>query len=461
VTGREDLILAGNDDDDTAILEAEQDDTDAAPDWTFSIPLNLQDQDGAVWEQGPDHPRTTAAAVCETNVPVAWRRAFARDGFVVLGATTAANQCASSTSPPVVVSKEACAALHQRLEEILRGRYSTGRAPDKAPRLFRKTECAGTPAAAAAQERYQQQYQDYYDPNNSSVEQRCHIPKPPPPPAVVGPLGFSGNRQNVRVLQVINAHKADALYRQLACSPVLGKVVAQLAGWDDGVRLAQDQVWAKPPGAPPLAFHRDSPYFMFGPSDEVVTVWIALDDMDEELGPLQYVRGSHLWGEGRVGVASQFFPSNGGVSLLRSAAERQAAADASSAPSSTSSATDARQQQQQTDGGGALEDLEIVSVAGLKLGNLSIHNGRTWHGSGKNASPSRPRRGLGLHFVPANVRFTPDARHSSLWRPYVQDVLAQNGDVSKMELPLQDFPITWQPSDDDDDDDDGTNNKIN
>ena len=32
-----------------------------------------------------------------------------------------------------------------------------------------------------------------------------------------------------------------------------------------------DQVWAKPPGAPPLVFHRDSPYFDFAPSD-VVTV---------------------------------------------------------------------------------------------------------------------------------------------------------------------------------------------
>ena len=46
------------------------------------------------------------------------------------------------------------------------------------------------------------------------------------------------------------------------------------------------QVWAKPPGASPLTFHRDSAYFDFVPSD-VITVWLALDDMLPELGPLE------------------------------------------------------------------------------------------------------------------------------------------------------------------------------
>ena len=59
--------------------------------------------------------------------------------------------------------------------------------------------------------------------------------------------------------------------------------------WSSGARVAQDQIWAKPPGASPLVFHRDSPYFDFVP-DDVITVWIALDDMTcDELGPLEYV----------------------------------------------------------------------------------------------------------------------------------------------------------------------------
>jgi len=215
---------------------------------------------------------------------------------------------------------------------------------------------------------------------------------------------------------VINVHKSDQLFRALATSKQLGKLVAELAGWECGARLAQDQVWAKPPGAPPLVFHRDSPYFMFTPSD-VVTVWVALDDMDEELGPLCYVKGSHQWGDGRVGSANKFFQSDGGKSLLYSAAEREGIED--------------------------MSQLQFISMAGLKAGGISIHNGRTWHGSGKNESRNRPRRGVGLHFVPANVRFTTDARKSSLWRKYIpsdESIV----DVESIELPEDDFPVTWE-----------------
>ena len=78
----------------------------------------------------------------------------------------------------------------------------------------------------------------------------------------------------------------------------------------------------RPPGAPPLAYHRDSPYFMFDPSP-VATVWIALDNMEEKLGPLTYVKESHKWGDGRVGSSQNFFQDDGGMALLFSAANRE------------------------------------------------------------------------------------------------------------------------------------------
>ena len=291
--------------------------------------------------------------------------AFHRDGFVVF---------------PHVASAQAVSALNDRLEDVLRGRFDTGRKPDKTPKLLKGEKPVSS---------------EIY-----SVKKN------------VGPLGFSGNLQNVKVLQIINIHKADSLFRKLETCEQLGKIVAELAGWKQGSRLAQDQVWAKPPGAPPLVFHRDSPYFMFEPSD-VVTVWFALDDMDPEVGPLEYVRTSHLWGDGRVGSASQFFQSNV-KRLLQSAVERE---------------------------GLDIESLEVVSMAGLKAGGLSIHHGKIWHGSGKNSSKNRPRRGLGLHFVPADVRFTAEALHSRLWKSYVEN----SGDPSQIELPCNDFPIVWKP----------------
>ncbi len=234
----------------------------------------------------------------------------------------------------------------------------------------------------------------------------------------LGALGYSGNQQNVKVMQIINVHKCDTFFRQLVTTEVLGYMVSKLMQWPNGARLAQDQIWAKPPGSPPLAYHRDSPYFMFTPHS-VATVWIALDDMyDEEIGPLEYVKGSHLWNDGRVGSSQNFFQANGGKALLYSAAERSGIENYKDA-------------------------LTYVSMKGLQAGGLSVHDGRTWHGSGGNKS-DRPRRGIGLHFVPLHVKWTETAMNSRLWRRYVEDVVKDNGDVGEIELNESDFPIVYR-----------------
>ena len=330
------------------------------------------------------------------TLPRRLKDTFEKDGFVVI---------------PHVFDQPSVDALNDRLEQVLRGRYDRYQAPDKAPRLI-KSECTpndDNPEIDPAVDRCASDGEARR--KDATVKADSSLKKRKKGATRMGPLGFSGNLNNVRVLQVINVHKSDRLFRKLAISPQLGKVVAELAGWKQGARLAQDQVWAKPPGAAPLVFHRDSPYFMFTPND-VVTVWIALDDMDKEIGPLEYVRGSHLWGDGRVGSANQFFQSDGGHALLRSAADRAGVAT-----------------------------LDVVSMAGLRAGGISIHDGRTWHGSGKNESNRRPRRGLGLHFVPAHVRFTKEAAKSRLWRSYLEGV----EDVANLRLPDEDFPLVWQP----------------
>jgi phytanoyl-CoA hydroxylase len=391
---------------------------DDASTWTFTISLDGDDNDDSslLLPPPPHLSSSSSTRLCNDDiimmpplllpqVPDAVCESFQQDGFAVF---------------PHVLQPSLVHDLNERLEEVLRGRYDRGKKPDKTPRLI-KSE---------------------YNPDHKTKKKNGSTNN------AVGPLGFSGNLQNVKVLQVINVHKSDHLFRKLVTHPALGKVVADLAGWnhgddDDnvgiggggGVRLAQDQVWAKPPGAPPLTFHRDAPYFMFTP-DHVMTVWIALDDMDAEIGPLEYVRGSHVWGNGRVGSANQFFSLDRGWSLLHSAAAR-----AKGIASSTSDDN----------------ELEIISMAGLKAGGISIHDGRTWHGSGRNNSCHRPRRGIGIHYVPANVRFTPDAAKSRLWKQYVVPAVQNeeeedgvvsmsmsNEDVAKVELPEEDFPITWK-----------------
>ena len=156
--------------------------------------------------------------------------AFERDGFVIAEG---------------LIDAELAQHLTERLEAVLAHEYNVpGGKPDKAP-----------PPRA--------------DPRRKPGKQ---------PPPLGGP--------SKRTIQVVNVWKADASFARLVRSPELGRAVATLAGWE-GARIANDQVWAKPPGGAPLAFHRDAPYFDFSPP-HVVTVWIALDDMDAELGPLEY-----------------------------------------------------------------------------------------------------------------------------------------------------------------------------
>ena len=41
-------------------------------------------------------------------------------------------------------------------------------------------------------------------------------------------------------------------------------------------------------------YHQDNAYFLCHPDDDVITAWIALDDVDESNGCLRYIEGSHL-----------------------------------------------------------------------------------------------------------------------------------------------------------------------
>ena len=130
--------------------------------------------------------------------------------------------------------------------------------------------------------------------------------------------------------------------------------------------------------------------------------------MIPELGPLEYVKGSHRWGDGRAGSAQQFFDARDHRALLADAAARE---------------------------GHEKEALELVTV-GVSAGGAGIHNGRLWHGSGPNRSKSLPRRGLGIHFVPADARFRPDAER-------IGPLFAPHKVPGSDELPDAAFPATW------------------
>jgi phytanoyl-CoA hydroxylase len=64
----------------------------------------------------------------------------------------------------------------------------------------------------------------------------------------------------------------------------------------EDVRADAPEWFNKPPGSDsPTPPHQDNYYFSLVPPN-VVTIWLALDDVDEENGCLRYVRGSHRRG---------------------------------------------------------------------------------------------------------------------------------------------------------------------
>jgi hypothetical protein len=382
---------------------------------------------GAV-SPGLDHRHNNTTTTTDWNI---LRDTFQRNGYVAL---VAANDEHERRCRGPVVPVHVCDELNRRLEEILRGRFPTGVPPSKIyPRpIHPNLEYEGS---------------EFIRPkinlSRMTVAERRAVVRPPPQ-AIVGPLGYHNNggsssekKNVVKVRQVVNAHRSDPLFRRVVVD-LLGPLVGRFMQhqWPAGVRLASDQVWAKPPQSHPLAFHRDTPYFMFDPPD-VVTVWLALDDMDAELGPLHYVTGSHQWWDEedtdnddiddkgdhdknddelrpsrQVGAMAGFFDESS-KQLLQAARGRK---------------------------------LDIISMAGLLKGGIAIHDGRIWHGSPGNASLNRPRRGLGIHYVPAQVKFTKAAQMSQLWRPFVQDVIAAGGNVADVPVPLEHFPIVWRPT---------------
>lgn len=358
---------------------------------------------------------------------------------------------------------------NNRLEYILRGHFDRGNKPDKLPRRLR----APFPNNSFSNNFQQQQVQDA---NNDESSKRGKKVKSN---NNIGALGFSGNFERVKVLQVINAHKSDEIFRKLVTNKTLGELVGKLTGWN-GVRLAQDQIWAKPPGAPPLVFHRDSPYFMFHPH-EVVTVWVALDSMTEDIGPLVYVKKSHKWGDKRIGSSQDFFGRDHGFNILRSAAQREGILSKDDDDDNDGEEMKSNYERNMS----LIQELDFVSMSGLKAGGITIHDGKTWHGSAKNGTLSfavtksrllccatlpldisniiictkkslesrhKPRRGLGIHYVPADVVWTKDALKSRLWSKYVQippevkDNLNHTDefDYSALDIPEDDFPIIWR-----------------
>ncbi len=84
-------------------------------------------------------------------------------------------------------------------------------------------------------------------------------------------------------------------FRDFCLQSGIGHVMADLVG-SPRVSLIFDQMFVKEPGTrTQTGWHTDQPYWpVDGP---IMSVWIALDHVDEENGVMEFIPGSHAWGK--------------------------------------------------------------------------------------------------------------------------------------------------------------------
>jgi hypothetical protein len=206
-----------------------------------------------------------------------------------------------------------------------------------------------------------------------------------------------------RTRQICNGWRADNVIAAQVLSERTGRLGAQLGRYH-GTRILQDNVLWKPPGTKAIGFHQDSSYAAYLVPPEMLTCWISLHETTADAGPIEYVRGSHLWPKSPP-ARSQFHAPEDWLAPARSAAPEG-------------------------------EELEIVPVV-VKPGGGSFHHGLTWHGSAPNTNASVARMALVTHMLPVEARFH-ETNVDLIYSRY-----RRQGDLS---LDESFFPVLWDES---------------
>lgn len=175
------------------------------------------------------------------------------------------------------------------------------------------------------------------------------------------------NKDTLKQIQKMQTH--DDYFGQLFHGKF--KQLAEiLIGSVDGKNM---QYFNKPPlVGKPTPPHQDGYYFMLTPN-EALTMWLALDDVDEENGCVRYVRGSNHWGMRNHGRTEVLGFSQGIIDY------------------------------------GTPQDLEHEIAFPAQPGDLLVHHALTIHRADGNRSKDRTRQALGFIYYSQDAKIDEDA----------------------------------------------------
>lgn len=205
------------------------------------------------------------------------------------------------------------------------------------------------------------------------------------------------------LIQIVNIWEADDLFRAHLYNPTMCEMVADAIGTDT-LRVWHDQVQYKPPlVGGPTDWHQDHPYWPIIQPADLVSAWVALDDVDVENGCMWMVPGSHKWGAhkgGTIGTNKDDFAPMPDLSQLPAGV-----------------------------------DITPVPMP-VKKGHCGLHHCLTWHGSPPNRS-ERGRPGIAVHYMPGYTRYEKDPGKTHLVEHNVE---VQPGEILKGKH----FPTVWE-----------------
>ena len=182
------------------------------------------------------------------------------------------------------------------------------------------------------------------------------------------------------LVQINNAWWAGGAIRRLSLDSRIGEIATELLQ-ANGVCMWHDQLLYKPPAKSKtvvgnVGWHQDWNYWQVCDQADLITAWVALDDVTIENGAMMIVSGSHRWGQAMKA-------SDRTLNMEKTASKVKIPEG---------------------------EKWEIAHCE-LKAGGISFHHAKTVHGSGPNQS-TQPRLGLAIHLVADHVRYTTQGGHS-------------------------------------------------
>jgi ectoine hydroxylase-related dioxygenase (phytanoyl-CoA dioxygenase family) len=156
----------------------------------------------------------------------------------------------------------------------------------------------------------------------------------------------------------------------------IASIVKEMVGQKD-LRLLETIIFNKPPkDSNVLRWHQDVSYFPFEPNNQIA-VWLPFDVVTRASGALLYAVGTH-----KMDLRASTDLHSGAVFKNE---DRRPIPDDPEA-----------------------EGIPVVCME-TKPGDMIIHDGRTWHMSGRNTVQNRERRGLSLRFLIGDTYYQPRA----------------------------------------------------